>query len=83
MSNIEIIEKIKETLKGSNIFNEDCEFDSSKSLIEDYGISSMQLINVIMLIEREFEIEFEDEYLLPENFITIESIADIVASIIN
>ena len=83
MSSIEIIEKIKETLKGSNIFNEDCEFDSSKSLIEDYGISSMQLINVIMLIEREFEIEFEDEYLLPENFITIESIADIVASIIN
>ena len=83
MSNIEIIEKIKETLKGSNIFNEDCEFDSSKSLIEDYGISSMQLINVIMLIESEFEIEFEDEYLLPENFITIESIADIVASIIN
>ena len=83
MSNIEIIEKIKETLKGSNIFNEDCEFDSSKSLIEDYGVSSMQLINVIMLIEREFEIEFEDEYLLPENFITIESIADIVASIIN
>ncbi|UJF31870.1 acyl carrier protein [Paenibacillus hexagrammi] len=44
--------------------------------IEEYGIDSMKIIRLIVLIESRFNIAFADEELVLDNFSTLQSIAD-------
>ena len=39
---------------------EDIKLDANTNLIEDLGFDSVNIINLVILIEEEFDIEFED-----------------------
>lgn len=44
------------------------------SSLADAGIDSVMLVNLIVQIEQKFELFFEDDELLAENFMTVEQI---------
>ena len=51
------------------------------SLFEDgLGLDSVNLVELIALVEKRFEIQFEDDELNPELFATVNTIAEAVLS---
>lgn len=44
------------------------------SSLADEGIDSVMLVNLIVQIEQKYEVFFEDDELLAENFMTVEQI---------
>ncbi|MCM3135811.1 acyl carrier protein [Paenibacillus polysaccharolyticus] len=74
MENLSIEAKVlilvKETLE-----KEDCDIGWSENLF-DYGLNSMKSIALIVKLEEEFDVVFEDEELLFENFTNIHLITD-------
>lgn len=44
-------------------------------------IDSLNLINFVVELENKFDIELPDEYLLPENFTSIDFLAEYILSI--
>ncbi|MBW4085036.1 acyl carrier protein [Paenibacillus sp. S150] len=75
-----ICEKLKRILKDENIVGQEHLADVSvfANLMEQYGMDSMGLIRFIVAIEEYFQIEFQDEQLLPEWFATIHDISELV-----
>ncbi len=43
-------------------------------------IDSLQLINFVVDIENEFNIELPDEFLMPENFVSLDYVAEYILS---
>lgn len=58
-------------LEGENIENDE-------SLQENYGLDSMGFIQLVVALEQEFHIEFDDEVLMIQNFDTINKIVELV-----
>lgn len=54
------------------------EFSDTKNLFESGTIDSAGLISFICFIEKEFNFAVPDEDLLPENFVSVSSIADYI-----
>lgn len=75
MGNLEL--KLEEIIKS--VANYDNSFNSYTELA-DIGINSMKFIKIVIAIEEEFGIEFDDEYLNNELFKTVESLTNFVAS---
>jgi acyl carrier protein len=48
-------------------------------LIEKYGLDSVGIVNLVVAIEREFEIELGEEDLRIDNFRSVSQIADLLA----
>ena len=46
------------------------------------SIDSLNLINFVIDIENSFNIELEDEYLLPENFVSIDLLANYISDLL-
>ena len=51
---------------------------SNKDLLRDKGFTSLMFVELILLLEREFNIEVLDEEIGPGRFSTVERIADYV-----
>lgn len=51
------------------------------SRIEDIGINSLEFIKMIVFLEENYDFTFPDEYLLYDNFNTLEDIIDMVLKI--
>lgn len=58
--------------------NEDVELTNDAYLIDDLGFDSVQLMNLIVTLESEFEFEFDDSDMLFDNFNQISSLCDLV-----
>jgi len=58
------------------------EFDSSKSLINDYGLDSIQIMELIVALEDEFKISFDEEGIDIEYFYSIDSLAKLIEKFI-
>ena len=79
------MEKIKEKIRsiialeileeGNTIVIED-----SMSIIDDIGLDSIQILQLIATLEREFEITFSGEDLDLNNFESINTIAEVIES---
>ncbi len=54
------------------------EIEDDKDLMETYGIDSVNLFEIIVGLEAEFEITVEDEDFTAEAFSTVDSIAALV-----
>lgn len=80
--------KLEEKLKELVIKNtSNCEInfsvDSNTRLVEDLKYDSVDLVSLIVDIEDEFSIQFDDVELLTENMQTLGQLVGLVNSIIN
>lgn len=55
---------------------------TEESRLDEYAINSIQFVQIVILIESEYNIEIPDEYLLVSEMNTIEKIIDIIISCI-
>jgi len=56
----EVVSKIKDLIKNSLGVNED-EITPDSSFIDDLGADSLDIVELVMLIEKDFDIEIPDE----------------------
>ncbi len=68
---MEILELLKEV-------RPDADFETSNEFIEDGLLDSFDVIMLVSLIEEKYDIEIRHEFLIPENFETIDSICELV-----
>lgn len=68
---MEILELLKEV-------RPDADFETSNEFIEDGLLDSFDVIVLVNLIEEKYDIEICHEFLIPENFETIDSICELV-----
>ena len=65
------MEELKEVLEG---IRPDIDFDKEKKLIDDGILDSIDIIGMITEINDNFDVDINVQYLLPENFNSIEAI---------
>ena len=65
------MEELKEILEG---IRPDIDFDKEKKLIDDGILDSIDIIGMITEINDNFDLDINVQYLLPENFNSIEAI---------
>jgi acyl carrier protein len=70
------MENIKEILKE---VRSDVDFNSSENFIEDELLDSLDIIKLISLLDNTFEISIEAEDIVPENFISINTINNLIS----
>lgn len=70
----EIREWLKQNVTGSTELSDDYE------LIDNGVLTSLQTVELVMFMEQEFDVTVEDDELNEENFATVSSIAELVAS---
>lgn len=74
-----IIEKIQKIVYNL-IEDKDLEFDISSNLKEDLGLGSFQIIQLISSIQSEFGFTLEVSDYVDENFVTIESVQNLISN---
>ena len=65
------MEELKEILEG---IRPDIDFDKEKKLIDDGILDSIDIIGMITEINDNIDVDINVQYLLPENFNSIEAI---------
>lgn len=68
---MEILEILKE-------LKEDVDFESSKDFIEDGLLDSFEIVELVSALEDAFEIEISGRDIVPENFVSVEAIEEMV-----
>lgn len=68
-------ESILEALKR---VNEDVDFESSEDFIEDGLLDSFDIVTLVEELEDEFSIEISGTDIVPENFVNLDAIAELV-----
>lgn len=79
------MEEISVKLKGficANILDAEIEI-SDTDVLKDIGVDSFSIIEIVLFIERQFGVLIPDDLLLPETFLSIQSIALVVQKIKN
>lgn len=66
-----IIEIIKEIKPGAVI-------DESTKLVEDKVLDSLAMISLVAELSDEFDVEITAQDIVPENFATVQAIADMI-----
>lgn len=69
------MDRLKEILES---IRPDLDFDEEKKLIDDGVLDSMDIISIVTELNDEYDIEINVQYLLPENFNSIEAIYELV-----
>jgi acyl carrier protein len=54
--------------------------DASSSLIDGLGVDSQGILNLVTALEEEFDIEIDDEEVVPDLFESITSVARLIQS---
>lgn len=57
---------------------DDADFENSTDFIEDGLLDSFDLVNLVAELEDAFEIEMKGSDIIPENFVSIEKITELV-----
>lgn len=70
------MENIKEILQE---IRSDVDFNSSENFIEDELLDSLDIIKLISLLDNTFGISIEAEDIVPENFISTNTINDLIS----
>ncbi len=69
---------IKNFIRTELIYDDEKDFDESTNLLERGIIDSMSLVRLISFLEEHYEIQVQDEDIVPENFSTLNKIAGFV-----
>ncbi len=72
------IQKIITDFLLREIIHDHESIDASENLIESGLLDSIQIVKLIMFMERQFHISFEEEDMLPKNFETLYNMVDFV-----
>jgi len=59
------------------------EIETDKSLIDEYGVDSVSLLELVVGIEEEFSVSVDDEDFSVEHFETVAALADFVRGKMN
>ncbi len=59
----------------------DLDFDAEKHLIDDGLLDSFDIISIVGEINTEFDVEINVEYLLPENFNSMEAMYELICKL--
>ena len=57
---------------------EDVDFECSKDFIEDGLLDSFEIVELVSALEDAFEIEISGRDIIPENFVSVETIEDMI-----
>ncbi len=77
MSREEILEKVRELIADKLGVDKD-EVTEEASLVDDLGADSLDLVDLVMVFEEEFDVKIEDEEL--ENIKTVKDVVDGIMS---
>lgn len=69
------MEKIKKILQG---IRPEFDFSTSEDFIEDGFLDSFDLVTLVSELDETFDISIDGLDIVPENFMTVETIADVV-----
>lgn len=69
------MEKIKEILQG---IRPEFDFSTSEDFIEDGFLDSFDLVTLVSELDETFDISIDGLDIVPENFMTVETIANVV-----
>lgn len=75
-----IIEEMKKYIQ-KNILAQEVKLDAATDL-KQAGIDSFSTVEIILFIERKFGVSIPDEKLLPENFKTLQALAETVQGLL-
>lgn len=70
-------------LKVLEEVNEDILHFEGSSLIDAGLLDSFQVIDLVSMLEEEFDIEIDAELVIVENFVSVDAITDMVSSIVS
>jgi len=70
---------IKTFIRTELIYDDEKDFDEDTNLIERGIIDSMSLVRLISFIEENYEIQVQDEDIVPENFSSLNKISSFIA----
>lgn len=65
-------------LKTLKELNEDNDYNSSMDFIEDGLLDSFEIVNLVSELEDAFSIEISGKDILPENFVNLDAIEELV-----
>ncbi len=77
MSREEILEKVRELIADKLGVDKD-EVTEEASLVDDLGADSLDLVDLVMVFEEEFDVKIEDDEL--ENIKTVKDVVDGIMS---
>lgn len=72
------MEKLIEVLKS---VNPDIDYENEKALVSGKVIDSIDMTSVLSGIEEAFDIEIDMEYIIPENFDSVEAMWNMIQEI--
>lgn len=72
------MEELKQILEE---IRPDINFDTEKRLIDDGILDSFDIISIVGEVNTAFDVEINVEYLLPENFNSMEAMYDLICKL--
>ena len=77
-----IKEKIKEFIIENFLFGEDNDLNDDTSFLEEGIIDSTGVLELIEYLEEEFEIEIDDEDMIPENLDSLNNLEQFISKLL-
>ncbi|AIQ50986.1 acyl carrier protein [Paenibacillus sp. FSL R7-0331] len=78
MTEEQIEKKVVDTMVNNKLLAQDESITRDALLREDYGFDSINIVQLIVLLETEFEIEFDDAELTMDHFSSIGTVIRLV-----
>jgi len=75
-------QKIKEFIIENFLFGEESDLNDDTSFLEEGIIDSTGVLELIEFLEEEFEIEIDDEDMIPENLDSLNNLEKFIARIL-
>lgn len=73
-----ILDRIKHVVRKKNVFPSNTKVESDDNLFDKHGLDSAGMISLVVALEEEFDLEFDDAALELRNFETIHKIGILI-----
>ena len=77
-----VFDKVKELIVDQLDVEEDA-VKTESVIIDDLGADSLDVVDLVMSIEEEFDIEIPDEYLLITEMNTLSKMTDVISTVLD
>ncbi len=78
-----VVERVSSLVRNVLKLESDIKIDCDRDLFEHKSIDSVLLIDLLNQIEREFSVHVTPDVFIPENFSTVNKIAEVVIELLN
>ena len=73
------LSSIKNFIRTELIYDDEKDFDENTNLIERGIVDSMSLVRLISFLEENYEMQVQDEDIVPENFSSLNKISSFIS----